>query len=380
MTDNRSNPASEPEKNNNNEDLQVDSLIELERKSPQVPFMPFKKPKKENQNKEVQKTPLIMQILKHGTLVFLFLNAVLGLWIFMDLDSKNKYLSQYGVKENTATRYEQLKKEKKNIEKSIQNKEDRIEEIERQIENKEYSSYTTLIRSLRKEQLVYFNTSDQITDVIEQIRESDEPIESILKDFNIDATQSEIETLKEFQLETNTDTEMLHTLLKELGVSEKKYGILEAPFHVREYLTSPEFTDIILSPDNKIIVKDVTINRNFMTFQIEGSNTLFGTTFYLYTKFIETLNAFPFLKDGKLTLFEKEKDEYENYVMNSSLKFEIVRNQATNEFDEDEEDLEALEENKVTTKSENIFLDFQSWDNEHQEKDETKEKIRIFSQ
>ncbi len=304
--------------------------------------------------------------LRSVTSILLFVSVLWALWLFVDMNEKNEYLSQYGIQDNTFTRFDDARNRQEDLEEQIADYEYRITEINDQIENKEYSSFTNLIRDLKSEQLVFFNTPDVVTTLIQDLRSSSEPVADVLKRYGLITTQQEQMEIESYRDAPVTDTDPLRLLLTDIGATESQYGILETPFHVKNYLSSPSFEDIILSSDNVIDIQNVTINRNFLTFEVEAGNTLFGTTFYLYTKFIDLLNAFPFLEDGELTVFEKEKDEIENYMMRSTIRFRIVRDAYHG--------LQSDTEETNDTQQQNLFLDFQDWF----QSDTTNEDLLLF--
>lgn len=362
---------------------------------------------KERYIKALKKTPLWILLLKYVALC-VFLGSTVGwFWLKADLNPENKYLSIYGVDKNIAQKYTTLKKKKSDLEQETGQLAFEIERIKKQLENQEYSQYSRTIQTLKNEQLTFFDTKDHITPLIETLQytaphqreklfesayitpSKQEELLTIIADK--EKRFQEIQDIKqekgreydrltqqEIERENAITREEWHDLLLHAGLTEKEFGVLEMPFHMRDFLASDAFEDLLLTNDNSLVIENVSVNREVLTFNISGYN-VFGNTFLLHTQFIEHMNAVPFLENGLLTTFEKEIDEEGNPTMTYTARFDIVRaveddneapitetDQTTENTNEEEEKEKAEKETKPL--SETRFDTFKIWEEERNKK------------
>jgi len=227
---------------------------------------------------ERRKVPPLVLFLKYTSLILTIVGVVSFLWIKVDLDETNGYLKFFGIRENTGLKFKNLVQKKSRLESELSSYTTKNQKFQRQIEEKNYSVYTTIIDSIKKEQLVWFDRKKNDGTII--------------------------------------------------------YGLLDSPLHMQDYFNSSAYDDPILSgTGNNVVVKNITANRQGVTFSIEASQ-LFGKVFSLNTEFVKMMNSFPLFKGGKLEQFSKKKDSEGNDSMGFSLKLSL---QSPSEIDTDDQ-------------------------------------------
>ena len=82
-----------------------------------------------------------------------------------------------------------------------------------------------------------------------------------------------------------------------------------------------------------IQIENIQVSRDGISFSVIGSQIL-GKIFFLNIEFIEMVNSFPFLKNGKLTQFARQKNEDEYDSMSFSVRLELQENDETDPADE----------------------------------------------
>lgn len=304
------------------------------------------KEEKEEYLRTLKKMPLFTQIMRYVALISLIFTLVWWWWLHMDLDESNTYLSSYGVSQNLQQNYQRMREEKTSLTDSITLKQSKIEKIQKQIEERQYSIYTDRIKELQSQQLTLFDTSDTLGRMLDLMQALDaDDLDSLLDFENIQLSQTDTKELERFLSQDQKSEEDLEKILQELGFTKRQYGLLQAPFHVQEYLTARNFDDdILLTAHNELTVENIVLNRDIITFSVSGGNTVDGTTFYLLTKFVDVLNSFPFFENGEIDSFQKQKNNENNYIMQTTLRFDV-----------NPQGLDYDKENP-------LFTDFQLWD------------------
>lgn len=68
-------------------------------------------------------------------------------------------------------------------------------------------------------------------------------------------------------------------------------------------------------------LKNLQVSRNEVTFSVSAAQIL-GKVFFLNIEFIEMVNSFPFLKNGSISQFARQKNTTEDDSMKFSVRLE----------------------------------------------------------
>ncbi|MCK5460505.1 hypothetical protein KAI58_00780 [Candidatus Gracilibacteria bacterium] len=199
--------------------------------------------------KERRKIPVSIILLKIISLLLFTVISVSFLALKADLDEDNKYLKNFGLKENTIKRHSTLEKTKEQLTKDNKKNIDEINILKRKIADEEFYLYDKQISKIRNEQLQWFDTDT--------------------KD----------------------------------GFA---YGIMDSIGRMQEYFISSSYSN----PDiqfvlNKVEIQSMAFNRNEASFSIKASN-VDGNVFSLTTEFIEMMNSFDFFKNASVRSFTRQ--------------------------------------------------------------------------
>lgn len=350
-----------------------------EKKRPLVkgtPTLVISKEEKEKYLEKRKKVPFIVHLLKYSSVLLIFISFFAFMALIFDLDLENRFLKVYGVSENLALKHKNLEEEKETAENTFYKNQAQIHELKEKLEKEEYHRFSSQIKTLKQKQLRFFDTPDTLQAMIKRLNTTAEKqIPLVLEQEYIPQTQ--IETILKIRENWKNDPqnqtpegeikpfpeEKMEELLLEAGLTREEYGVLQVPFHVAEFLTDSEgFQDLVLDNDlglsqaNDLIIENLSIDRSKLSFDVRGSNFL-GHTFWLHTKFIEYMNAFPFLTNGFLTQFSKDLNENEEYEMSYRISFDIIRNEET--------DTPKTDTGETLETQDPLFVEFTNW---HQEK------------
>jgi hypothetical protein len=227
---------------------------------------------------ERRKIPHWILLLKYLSLFLFFFGGFGYLWLVVDIDPQNSYLSLFGFSENVGLKYESLNRQQKFLEEENQTLAGKIRRIDTQLETKKYSIFTDTIRDIRSNQFLWFDQKDEEGDI--------------------------------------------------------QYGILNVIDRMEHYFNSRDFDHLILlGSGNSIEINNVSVSRDDINFSVFGAN-LFGKVFFLNTEFIKVMNSFPLFQGGEIKSFSKKKDKEGNDAMDFSIKFEI---QSPDSEDSDDE-------------------------------------------
>ncbi|MCF7812295.1 hypothetical protein K9M59_01685 [Candidatus Gracilibacteria bacterium] len=229
---------------------------------------------------ERRRIPGWVLFLKYFSLVLAIITVLGVVWLVVDLDPNNKYLSLFNLQENVGLRHYNLNRQKNLLTEENTALDSKIKRIAFQLENKQYSQFTDVIQEIRNQQLLWF---DQ---------------------------QNEVE-------------------------SEIQYGILDSIRRMENYFNSNSIENAVLatSGGNQLIVEDLWATREYVSFGVQGFN-LFGKVFFLNTEFVKMMNSFPFFKNGSIRNFAKTKNKEGTDSMSFSLRLEM---QTPDEEDPDDD-------------------------------------------
>jgi hypothetical protein len=226
---------------------------------------------KEDKSKLIsEKKEVLKQVTIVKQIVFLFLIASLAwfAWIQVNLSESNSFLSLIEIKENIGQELVKLKKEKtqSTIEKKKIEKD--IEKLNTQLNSKIYTRYGEQVNNIREDQIQWFDEVDENGEII--------------------------------------------------------FGIADAIPRMQEYFNSRTYTDrdsILSGKHSDIRIENLQVSRNEVTFSVSGAQIL-GKVFFLNIEFIEMVNSFPFLKNGSITQFARQKNAAEDDAMKFSVRLE----------------------------------------------------------
>lgn len=248
--------------------------------------------------------------------IFLISSTILiTLFIFLkvDLSEQNNILALVGVPQNTGIKYKQAEKQIELKEIANQKLKKQIQEYNLRLKEQRYSTKQDLIAKIKKQQKNWF---DQKTIKTEGINE-----ENILK-----------------------------------------IGILDIPKKAQDFFNAPEFfnnqgekiEDRSILYDNQITIKNSSIQQNKLKISIHTKN-LYGQVFFLGSSFVNALNQFPQLSQGKITNFRKKIEQNGQETAEFHIDFHINNIQDTN-----------TEENKTQELSP-FVKEFVEWNNQKSE-------------
>lgn len=217
---------------------------------------------------EKERTQKQVNSVKKAVFILLLISLAWAGWIQMNISETNSVLSLVGVQMNAGQEASQLKKEATKAKKEKEKIEKEIKKLNKQIEDKNYTLYSEEIRDIRSNQIQWFD-------------------------------------------ETNTGGELL-------------FGIADAVPRMQDYFNNRNYSDpeSILQGQHIIIdIDNLQISRKGVSFSVSSSQLL-GKIFYLNIEFIEMINSFPFLKNGKIEQFARQKNESEDDAMKFSVRLE----------------------------------------------------------
>ena len=118
-----------------------------------------------NQRKNLlnKKTPILILFLKYISLVFMSITFAGFLYLSADLSPENKYLELFGLPENTAVRYKNLKNKELTLKMENGKIDGEIKKIQYTLDNKLFLLHANTINNIRDQQLQWFDELIQTT-------------------------------------------------------------------------------------------------------------------------------------------------------------------------------------------------------------------------
>jgi len=220
------------------------------------------------------------RFIKHFTFLLIMTSAMWFLWLQINISQSNSVLSLFGVNENIGQKIERVKKEKTKLKLENKKIEKNIEKIEQQLEAGTYTPFSIEIQKIRDEQIQWFDEIDSDGNVL--------------------------------------------------------YGFTDAVPRMRDYFNNGAYHDpnsILSGSHGDIQIENLQASRDGITFSVLGSQIL-GKVFFLNIEFVEMVNSFPFLKNGVLSQFSRQKNTEEEDMMSFSVRLD---RQLPNEKDQADE-------------------------------------------
>jgi hypothetical protein len=210
-----------------------------------------------------------IQLIKKITVTFFIISLGWFFWVQMNLNENNPILTIFGINENLGQKKTNLQTRKDNL--TLENSKitNNIEKLEEQLEDKNYTRYSKELRDIRAQQLQWYD-------------------------------------------EIDADGELL-------------LGLTNAVPHMQDFFNDRDYVDteeILSGKHGDIQIKNLQVSRDGINFSVDGSQML-GKVFFLNIEFIEMVNSFPFLKNGKLAQFARQKNEDDDDSMNFSVRLEL---------------------------------------------------------
>lgn len=209
-----------------------------------------------------------VQFVKRGAFLVLVLSIGWFLWLQMNLSETNTILSFVGVKQNMGQEIKVLKKEK--IQTNLENKrmEKDIAKLNKKLEEDIYTLHSEEVQNIRSEQIRWFDEVDENGEIL--------------------------------------------------------FGLAGAIPRMQEYFNSRSYSDpdqILSGKHSDIEIENLQISREGLNFSVVASQIL-GKVFFLNIEFIEMVNSFPFLKNGTITQFARQKNADEDDSMRFSVRLD----------------------------------------------------------
>lgn len=206
---------------------------------------------RQNSNEE-GKVPPYIKVLKIASITLVIIVLAVSSFLSLDLAEDNKYLGILGYEDNTRTSFEKLKKSQLQLQGEVNKLKQEKSVLEEKISKKIYSENTEIIQSIKDKQITWFDTFDEAG---------------------------------EFQI-----------------------GLFDLPNHLGEFINEQNLDTILGEKRNKILIENITANRNSLSFNFEASN-LFGKVFNLTQEFIAFINASPKLEGVSISSFSRSEND-----------------------------------------------------------------------
>ncbi len=217
---------------------------------------------------EKKETLRQVQLLKQITFLLLFLSIGWFLWLQMNLSETNAILSLVGVKENMGQEIKSLKREKTQVNLEEKKVEKETDKLQKQLEEGIYTLHSEEVQHIRSEQIQWFDEVDENGEIL--------------------------------------------------------FGLAGAIPRMQEYFNSRSYSDpnqILSGKHSDIEIENLQISREGLSFSVVASQIL-GKVFFLNIEFIEMVNSFPFLKNGTITQFARQKNADEDDSMRFSVRLD----------------------------------------------------------
>jgi hypothetical protein len=224
--------------------------------------------------------------------IFVWVLALVGFaWLSFDLHPTNKYLKHIGLVENTGKKHERLSTEQALLAEALNLKKKSIIKIETKIETQDFSDLEGSIASIKEGQVDWY-----------------------------DRRNGEVYV----------------------------FGLKDMFVHIQDYFNSRHYQDpekIISGRKDQVVIKDYSINRDGAQVTVQVSHVL-GRVFFLANEFVEMVNAVPFLQDGMISSYSRQKNDIGDDTMEFSmnLKRQLQPGSTTSDFVIDSDAIDELED------------------------------------
>lgn len=230
-------------------------------------------------------------ILKNASVFAWVFVLVCFVWLTFDLHSENKYLKHIGLVENTGKKHERLSTEHQELLGDINAKKQIVTSIETKIENQDFSDLEGSITSVQEGQVDWYDN-----------RDGDSYI----------------------------------------------FGLKDMFSHIQDYFNSRHYQDpekIISGRKDQVVIRDYSINRDGAQVTVEVSHVL-GRVFFLSNEFVDMVNSVPFLQDGQVSSYSRQKNDIGDDTMefSLSLKRQSQPGSTTSDFAIDPDKIDELED------------------------------------
>ena len=209
-----------------------------------------------------------IQLLKRIAFLFLVISLGWFFWLQMNLSETNSVLSIVGVKQNMGQKIKQLKQDKMKLTLEEKKTEKDIEKITKKMEEGIYTLHSEEVQDIRSQQIQWFDEVDENGEIT--------------------------------------------------------FGLAGAIPRMQEYFNSRSYSDpdqILSGKHSDIEIENLQISREGVSFSVVASQIL-GKVFFLNIEFIEMVNSFPFLKNGTITQFARQKNAEEDDSMRFSVRLD----------------------------------------------------------
>ena len=209
-----------------------------------------------------------VELVKKLIISFLVISLAWFSWIFANISESNSILSVVGVKTNSGQEAKLLKSETLKLRAEKAKLTSEVAKISKQIENKNYTRFSEEIRDIRSQQISWFD-------------------------------------------KTNADGQL-------------EFGLIDAVPRMQKYFNSRAYhdpSDILSGIHGEVKINNLQVSRDGLSFSVDSSQIL-GKVFYLNIEFIEMINSFPFLKNGDIQQFSRQKNETDDDSMKFSVRLD----------------------------------------------------------
>jgi hypothetical protein len=217
---------------------------------------------------EKKETLRRVQLLKRIAFLSLVISLGWFFWLQMNLSETNAILGVVGVKQNMGQEIKQLKQDKMKLTLEEKKTEKEIEKITKKMEEGIYTLHSEEVQDIRSQQIQWFDEVDQNGEIT--------------------------------------------------------FGMAGAIPRMQEYFNSRSYSDpdqILSGKHSDIEIENLQISREGVSFSVVASQIL-GKVFFLNIEFIEMVNSFPFLKNGTITQFARQKNAEEDDSMRFSVRLD----------------------------------------------------------
>jgi hypothetical protein len=255
------------------------------------------------------KKPISAAIILKNISIFMWVFSLVSFaWFSFDLHPENKYLKHIGLVENTGKKHDRLEGEQMSLSNELNDKKSSIDIIKIKIENNDFSDLEGSIDSIKEGQVDWYDRWEGETYV---------------------------------------------------------FGLKDMFYHLQDYFNSRHYQDpekIISGRKDQVIIKDYSINRDGAQVTVQVSHLL-GRVFFLANEFVDMVNSVPFLRNGSVSSYSRQKNEIGDDTMEFSMSLErqLQANSVTSDFSLDLDTLDELDDSNDIR-----FKEFLEWFTEYQ--------------
>lgn len=209
-----------------------------------------------------------VQLLKRVAFLFLVISLGWFFWLQMNLSETNAVLAIVGVKQNMGQEIKQLKQEKIKLNLEEKKTEKDIKKLTKKMKEGVYTLHSEEVQNIRSQQIQWFDEVDENGEIT--------------------------------------------------------FGLAEAIPRMQKYFNSRSYSDpdqILSGKHSDIEIENLQVSRDGVSFSVVASQIL-GKVFFLNIEFIEMVNSFPFLKNGTITQFARQKNAEDDDSMRFSVRLD----------------------------------------------------------